>query len=56
VIPTAVEAEVVGHYGVKVLGRIPSIRARLYAISVERRMKHPGVVAICKTARTTQFA
>jgi len=56
VIPTAVEAEVVGQFGVKVIGRVPSIRARFYAISLDRRLKHPGVVAICEAARTTLFA
>jgi LysR family transcriptional regulator, transcriptional activator of nhaA len=54
--PTVIETEVMSQFGVNVIGRVPTIRARFYAISVERRLKHPGVVAICKTARTTLFA
>lgn len=43
-------------YGVKVVGRVDSIRERCYAISVERRLKHPAVVAITESARSTLFA
>ena len=53
--PTAIESEVTGQFGVQVIGRVPTVRARFYAISVERRLKHPGVVAICETARTSLF-
>jgi LysR family transcriptional activator of nhaA len=38
-----------------VVGRIPGIRERFYAISVERRLKHPAVVAITEAARTELF-
>lgn len=51
--PTAVEAEVRRMYGVGVVGREPAIRERFYAISVERRVKHPAVVAITAQARRT---
>lgn len=54
--PTAVEKEVVNQYGVRVIGRQKAVKARFYAISVERRLKHPGVVAICEAARATLFA
>lgn len=54
--PTAIESEVVGQFGVNVIGRVPSLRARFYAISVDRKLKHPGVVAICEAARATLFA
>ena len=33
-----------------------AVRERYYAISVERRLKHPGVVAITSVARTKIFA
>ncbi len=56
VMPTAIESEVIGQFGVKVIGRVPTVRTRFYAISVERKLKHPGVVAIRETARTTLFA
>lgn len=39
-------------YGVRVVGTIPAIREQLFAITVERRIKNPAVVAICRAART----
>jgi LysR family transcriptional regulator, transcriptional activator of nhaA len=53
--PTAVEAEIRRQYRVRVLGRIDAIRERFYAISVERRIKHPAVAAISEAARGQVF-
>jgi LysR family transcriptional activator of nhaA len=39
-----------------VIGRVPSIRARFYAISLERKLKQPAVVAISESARRELFA
>ncbi len=33
------------------IGRTDETLGRIYAISIERKLKHPAVVAICKTAR-----
>jgi LysR family transcriptional activator of nhaA len=49
--PTAVEAEVCRQYEVKVVGRTEEVRERFYAISVERKLKHPAVIAISEAAR-----
>ena len=38
-------------YGVAVVGREERIRERFYAISVEKRLAHPAVVAITQAAR-----
>ncbi len=54
--PTAIEREVCRHYRVAVVGRAPSVRERYYAISAERRLKHPGVLAITAIARTELFS
>ena len=54
--PTATEKDVANQYSLKLVGRIPEIIERFYAISVERRLKHPAVVAICNAARTGLFA
>lgn len=54
--PTAIEAEIQRQYRVKVVGRIEEIREKFYAITVERRLKHPGVVAIAESARTDLLA
>ena len=44
--PSVIEKEVRQQYSVRVVGRIESLRTRFYAISVERKVKHPAVVAI----------
>jgi len=49
--PTVVEAEVCRQYQVQVVGRTDEVRERFYAVSVERRLKHPAVVAISDAAR-----
>lgn len=49
--PSVVEEEVVRAYRVGVVGRAEKLRERFYAISVEKRMQHPAVVAISKSAR-----
>ncbi|HVJ16530.1 MAG TPA: transcriptional activator NhaR [Polyangiaceae bacterium] len=51
VAPTAIESEVKRQYDVTVLGRCEAIQERFYAISLERRIKHPGVAAISAAAR-----
>jgi LysR family transcriptional regulator, transcriptional activator of nhaA len=53
---TVVEDEVKRQYGVRLLGHADGVRERFYAISVERRIKHPAVVAVCDAARTDLFA
>ena len=53
--PTAVEDDVVAKYGVRVIGRTDEIKERFYAISAERRIKHPAVSAITETARNELF-
>ena len=47
--PTAVEEDVRRMYGVGIVGREESVRESFYAISVEKRLKHPAVVAISQT-------
>jgi LysR family transcriptional regulator, transcriptional activator of nhaA len=53
--PSVIEDEIKRDYGVQVIGRVDSIQERFYAITVERRLKHPGVVAISESAKTTLF-
>jgi LysR family transcriptional activator of nhaA len=48
-----VEKQFHKQYGLDRIGRIQNVRNRFYAISVERRLKHPAVVAICEAARAT---
>ncbi len=51
-VPTIIEEEIVAAYGVQVLGRSPEARTEYYAISAERRVTHPCVLAIAESART----
>ena len=54
-VPTVLERHLTRLHRVKVVGRTDAVRGRFYAISVERRLKHPAVVAICETARRELF-
>ncbi len=49
--PTAIENEVRKQYGASIVGRTDEIVERFYAISVERRLKHPAVLAVSEAAR-----
>jgi LysR family transcriptional activator of nhaA len=53
--PSAIDVEVQKQYGVKVVGRIEAVKERFYAISVEKRLKNPAVVAISAAAREKLF-
>jgi len=53
--PTAIEKDIHRQYGVRSVGRIADVQERFYAISAERRLKHPAVVAISTTAREQLF-
>jgi len=54
-IPTAVMDEVTRQYGLRPIGRISEIVENFYAISVERRIKHPAVLAISHAAKESLF-
>jgi len=49
--PTVLEDETCVQYGVQVLGRSSELVEEFFAISVERRVTHPCVVAITASAR-----
>ena len=49
--PTVLEAETCEQYGVRVLGRSDELVEEFFAISLERRITHPCVVAITRAAR-----
>ncbi len=55
VVPSAMENEVREQYEMLPLGRIEEVTESFYAISVERRLKHPAVVAISEAARHALF-
>jgi len=50
-VPAMIEKEVCTQYGVTVAGRTEEVRERFYALTVERRLRHPAAVAIAEAAR-----
>lgn len=53
--PTAIEAEVERQFNCSVIGRTDEIETCFYAITVERKLRHPAVVAIAEAARSQMF-
>jgi len=51
-IASAVLAEVKQQYGVEVVGRLPNLRVRYFAVTTERKLKHPALQLIAQTAKT----
>lgn len=43
--------EVKSDYHVRLVGEVPDVREQLYAVTVERRIKHPVVAVICDAAK-----
>ena len=54
--PTAIESEIIDSYGCRPVGRLEEVTERYYAISAERRIKHPAVLAITERARQDTFS
>jgi LysR family transcriptional regulator, transcriptional activator of nhaA len=53
--PSVIEAEVVRQFDVAVVGRTQEVETCFYAITVERKLRHPAVVAIAEAARSSLF-
>jgi LysR family transcriptional activator of nhaA len=53
--PTAIEAETARQFDVAPIGHAPELTQAFYAISVERRLRHPAVVAVAESARRDLF-
>jgi LysR family transcriptional activator of nhaA len=53
--PTAIEEEIELQYNVRVVGRLPDVKERFYAVTAERRIKNPIVSAITSAARRELF-
>jgi len=50
-VPRVVEEDVQQRYKVQHVGRAEALQQHFYAISVERKISHPAVIAICEEAR-----
>lgn len=53
--PTVLEAETIAQFGVELIGRTDELMEEFFAVSVERRITHPCVVAITDAARGRLF-
>lgn len=54
--PSVIAKEICRQYGVRVVGEATGVSERFYALSVERKIKHPAVLAITEAARARLFA
>lgn len=54
-VPSVVSREVSRQYAVVAVGQAEGVRERFYAVSVERRLKHPAVLEIAQSAKQKLF-
>lgn len=54
--PSVIEAEVKNQFRVGVVGRTDAVRHHFYAISVERKIRHPAVKSISEAAQDAVFS
>lgn len=55
-VPSAIAEQVREQHGVQVVGRLSDVVERFYAISPERKIRHPAVLAITRRAKSRLFA
>lgn len=55
VAPTAIAEYVCNQYAVQAVGRIDSVTEQLYAITTERRLLHPAIVAVVQATQREFF-
>ena len=53
--PSAIAADIRRQYEVRVVGELEGVREAFYAVTVERRLRHPAVVSISEAARHRLF-
>jgi LysR family transcriptional activator of nhaA len=51
VVPTAIADEVASQFNVNILGKTDEIREQFFAITTERRLTNPALIAINQAAR-----
>jgi len=54
--PSVIEREICRQHRVRPIGELSGIQERYYAISVERKLKHPAVLEISESAREELFS
>ena len=53
--PSVIRAEIRRQFDVKIIGRASTVHEQFYAISLDRKLKHPAVLAISEAARSRLF-
>lgn len=53
--PSVVESDICRQFGLRAIGRPEKVKQEFYAITVDRKIKHPAVQAICEVARQSVF-
>ena len=54
-VSSVIAREVQRQYEVRSVGRLEQVRERFYALTIERKLKHPAVIAISQEARQKLF-
>ena len=47
--------EIEAQYKARLVGQMRGVQERFYAVTLERKIKHPGVIAISEAARSLIF-
>ena len=55
-VPDVVAEQLRELHKLQIVAQVEDLRQRFYAISVERKIRNPAVVAICEAARKNIFA
>ena len=55
-VASVVASEAARHYGFKRIADVEACSCQFYAITVERKLKHPATVAITESAKSELFA
>jgi LysR family transcriptional activator of nhaA len=53
--PAVIADDVMSHYAVQLVGQSDELRERYFAITVERHVRHPAVLAMSETAQSSLF-
>ena len=53
--PTATTTYLVKQYRVRAIGSIGDVKEQLYALTTERQLQHPAIIALNKAAREDLF-
>ncbi len=53
--PSVLEREIINQYDLVLVGKTKEINEKFYAITMDRKIKHPGVLAITESAREKLF-